>query len=176
MTGRSRLDERRELRRLSRRRRRGGDRRAPRSVQRVAAGVRSVVDGVQRLARSAVHGDRPFVVVLLGALTVGIVMLSGPTQRYFDHRARVASLEMKADALDEEIARLEQRRDDLNDPTHLELLAREQQDFIYPGEVPYTLVPPEVERPQITNPRDTEPDADLPWYQRAWDRLRDWLG
>lgn len=176
MTGRRRIDERQELRRLSRRRRRGGHRRAPMPVQRAAARVGSAVARVRAAAHRAVSGNRPFVVALLGALVLGLVMLSGPTQRYFDHRARVATLEAKADALDAEIARLEQRRDDLNDPTHLELLAREQQGFIFPGEVPYTLIPPEVDQPRIATPRQTTPAPEPPWYQRAWEQVRSWFG
>ena len=109
---------------------------------------------------------------LVGVIALSVVMVSGPAQRYLDSSARVDALEAKADALEEENERLVQRRDDLNDEEYVELLAREQQGFIRPGEVPYTLVPPDVERPQISPPRDVGEPEPGPWYRRAWDNVR----
>ena len=113
---------------------------------------------------------------LLGVIVVGVVLVSGPAQSYIDGRARVDGLTVKVDALEQENERLGQRAADLQDPGNIELLAREQQGFIRPGEVPYTLVPPEVDRPQITAPRDGAPVEAGPWYVRAWDTVRGWFG
>ena len=129
----------------------------------------------QRIARVA-RGDQPLIAILTGAAVLAVVVVSGPAQSYLDGRARVEALEAKATALDEENERLEQRADDLLDPLNVELLAREQQGFIRPGEVPYTLVPPEVERPQITAPRDEPAPSTPAWYERAWESVRDWFG
>src|SRR5690606_9129060 len=100
---------------------------------------------VSRLGRAARNawaearsGQRPLLVVLLVAIVLGVVMLSGPFERYADGRARVEATRSTADALDEEIQRLEARVDQLEDPANLELLAREQQGMIRPGEVAYT--------------------------------------
>ncbi len=176
MTSAHRWQERRELRRRSRRRRRGGDGRGPIVIQRAAHTVSGGGSELRYRVGRAVRGDRPLIVALAGVLVLAVVLLSGPAQNYFDSRSRVDALAVKADALEEENARLEQRVDDLQDPTTIELLAREQLGFIRPGEVPYTLVPPEVERPRLTTPRET-PDAESgPWYRRAWESVRERLG
>jgi cell division protein FtsB len=176
VTAQTRWQERQQLRRLERHRRRGGDGRGPVALQRAAGRLSSAGRAVRRRAARAVRGDRPLVVVLLGALVLAVVLLSGPAQSYLDGRARVASLEAKVGALEAENARLSQRVEDLQDPEKLELLAREQQGFILPGEVPYTLTPPEVERPQITAPRGSGPTTAEPWYERVWSTVQGWLG
>lgn len=176
MTGPStRPDERRELRRRQRRRRRGGHGRAPLPLQRAAHRLVGGVDAARRGIKRAVRGDRPLILALLGAVVLSVLMLSGPAQRYLDTRERVDGLAGKADALESANADLEQRQRDLEDPNTIELRAREQQGFIRPGEVPYTLIPPEVDRPRITAPRDQPaPPSDRAWYARLWDAMNGW--
>jgi cell division protein FtsB len=172
VTGRAKLTERRELRRLERRRRRGGHGRGPVALQRAARGG---IGAGRRAVTSVTSGDRPFVAVLAGVLVLSVLMLSGPAQRLLDTRERVETLAAKADALERENAMLERRMMDLEDPLNVELLAREQQGFIRPGEVPYTLVPPAVDRPRITAPRDAAAEAPpAAWYTRAWQTIRGW--
>lgn len=165
--------------------RRNPDTDAP-SVDRVRRGrgpVRRVRDRVSRVGRAARNlwvnarsGERPLLVVLGVSIVLGVVMLSGPFERYADSRTRVEAARSTADALDEEIARLEDRVEQLQDPTNLELLAREQQGMIRPGEVAYTLVPPVVDRPVISAPRSSEAETTTPpWYARAWGTVRDWF-
>lgn len=151
-------------------------RRAPVAVRAVA----SAITGVSRAARNAWvearSGERPLLVVLLVAVVLAVVMLSGPFERYADGRTRVEATRSTAEALDEEIARLEARVDQLQDPANLELLAREEQGMIRPGEVAYTLVPPEVDRPVISAPRGGDgQEPTPPWYARAWDSVRSWF-
>jgi cell division protein FtsB len=176
VTAAHRMEERRELRRLERRRRRGGDRRGPVVLQRLASAIVGFVDEARIRAGRAIRGDRPLLVGLVGLLAISGLVLAAPAQSYLDGRARVQTLEMKADALDEANADLEQRAADLQDPLNLELMARETQGFIAPGEVPYSLVPPEVDRPRITQPRDTASVEAEIWYERAWAEIRGWFG
>ncbi len=145
-------------------------------VQRLVAAIGDGLAVARAAIVRAVRGDRPLLVALAGVLVVAMLVLSPPAQSYLDGRARVDTLAVKADALDAENERLEQRAADLRDPATVELLARETQGFTRPGEVPYALIPPEVDRPVITAPRDqpgVEPEA---WYERLWslttDRLR----
>jgi cell division protein FtsB len=145
-------------------------------IQRLAGGVRDAWSGLRRAVAAAVTGDKPLIVALLVTVGLGIVLLSGPIQNYLDSRARVEVLQMKADVLEDENARLGQRAADLQDDDTIELLAREQQGFISPGEVPYALVPPEVDRPRITTSRDEPQPAPPAWYERAWLRLQDVFG
>lgn len=148
----------------------GSPRRAPMPVQRVARRVEDTAYAARGVGVAAVAGDRPFIVGLVGMLALAVVMLSGPFQSYVDGRARVESLQTKVDALDAENASLRQRQADLRDPGNIELLAREQQGMIRPGEVPYAIVPPEVERPLIaTPPQAAQPD--VPWHRRLWEAV-----
>jgi cell division protein FtsB len=176
VTAAHRMEERRELRRLERRRRRGGDRRGPVALQRLASNTVGLVDDLRVRTSRAVRGDRPLLVALVGLVALSGLVLAGPAQSYLDGQARVDTLAVKADALDEANAELEQRAADLQDPLTLELMARETQGFIAPGEVPYALVPPEVDRPQITQPRDTAAVEAEVWHERAWDIVRGWFG
>ena len=175
MTASHRQQERRQLRALERRRRRGGTARGPVPVQRVAYGVRGWCARLRARAVRAVRGDRPLIVALLGVLALAVVILSAPMQSYLDGRDRVDHLEVKAAALDAENARLLQRVDDLERDTTVELLAREQLGLIRPGEVLYTLAPPEVDRPQITPPRTRDAEPAGPWYARVWGEVRERL-
>ena len=167
--------ERREQRRRERVRRRGGHGRGPVVLQRTAMAVAEALEELRYRAGRVVRGDRPLVLMLLGAVALGVVLLSGPAQSYLEARGRVESLQVKAAALDAENERLERRVRDLQDPVTIELLAREEQGFIQPGEVPYTLVPPEVARPRITAPRAEPVTQPGSWYERAWASVNDWL-
>ncbi len=171
MTASHRLEERRRLRALERRRRRGGVARGPVTIQRVARAVRGGSSRLRHRAIRAVRGDRPLIVALLGVVVLTGVILSAPMQSYLDGRDRVEHLATKAAALDAENARLEQRVEDLDRDTTIELLAREQLGLIRPGEVLYTLSPPDVERPRITPPRRQDAEPPTPWYARVWDEV-----
>jgi cell division protein FtsB len=170
--------ERAAVKRGSRRRKRGGDGRAPVRVQRLARNVLDTADSAQHAARgataAALAGDRPLWVGLLVLVAAGSLMLVGPFQSYLDGSARVDLLERQHSALGSAIAELEQERDDLMDETTIELRAREQLGMIKPGEVPFAMVPPEVERPLIAPARDVA-SADAPWYRRWWETVADWV-
>ena len=167
--------QRRELRRRARARRRGGDGRPPVFVQRVTGLAHATRDGTQRAWDAARSGDRPMAVALVVVVVLGVTMLAGPTQRYLDSDTRVDDLQAKASALEAENDLLHQRKQDLTDDEYVELLAREQQGLVRPGEVPYTLVPPEVERPQISAPHQVTATREAAWYERAWTTVRNWL-
>lgn len=175
MAGPSTRSRRRESRRAARGGRpRGG--RIGRLLAPVTGALARMFAPVGRAARSAVSGDRPLVVALLGVLGLAVILLSGPTQSYLDHRARVEVLELQAEVLEAENARLSSRAEALQDDGTIERLAREQQGFIRPGEVPYALVPPEVERPRITVTWDDPEPAPAPWYERAWGTVQALFG
>lgn len=132
---------------------------------------------VRYRAGRVVRGDRPFVLVLVGALVLAAVILTGPAQSFVDGRSRVDALQLKADALHEANDGLQRQVEDLNDPLRIELIAREQQGFVRPGEVAYSLTPPEVDRPRITAPRDSvRATGDGSWFERARRIVGEWFG
>ena len=115
--------------------------------------------------------------VLVGALVLAAVVLTGPAQSFVDGRSRVDALQVKADALHEANDDLRDQVEDLNDPLRIELIAREQQGFVRPGEMAYSLTPPEVDRPRITAPRGSASGAeDDPWFDRARRIVGEWFG
>lgn len=142
-------------------------RRAPQRVQRIARTARNGAVLTRNAGVRAISGDKPLAVAFLAVFVAAVVLLSGPMQSYLASRDRVELLEAQRDALAEANAALEQQRDDLNDPAQLELRARED-GFIRPGEVPYVVVPPEVERPQIVDPVPEPEAGDDPWFVRLW--------
>jgi cell division protein FtsB len=128
--------------------------------------------GLRRLLTS----DVPLFALLLAAIAGAALLLTEPFENYLDGRARVALLEQQAAALEAQNLQLEQRLEDLEDPLNIELLAREQQGLIRPGEVPYVLIPPEPDRPRIVDapaPIQVEEDDLL---TRLLAVLRRWTG
>ena len=87
--------------------------------------------------------------LLVTTLALGILVLAPPFDDYRAAQQRVALLEQQAFALEGENQRLEARVEDLDDPVTVELLAREQQGLVRPGDVPYVLTAPEVDAPRI---------------------------
>jgi len=111
--------------------------------------------------------------LLIGAIVLGVALLTPPFENYVLSRQRVAILEQQALALDAENQRLERRLSDLEDPVTIELLAREQQGLVRPGEVPYVLIPPDVDLPRILDaPQQVTPEEDLLDRLLAWLRAR----
>jgi cell division protein FtsB len=108
--------------------------------------------------------------ILVTVLGLGVMLVAPPFENYVSARQRVALLEQQAAALDTANQQLERRLSDLDDPVTVELLAREQQGLIRPGEVPYVLIPPESERPRIIDvPQEAAaPEADLLERLLAW--------
>ncbi len=172
MTAAHRWDERRRLRELERRRRRDGGRGGPVILHGTVRRIRAWLAELQHRVRRTVRGDRPLIVATLVVAAVAVVVVSSPMQSYLDGRERVEHLTEKAAALDAANAELEQRVRDLERDTTIELLAREQLGLVRPGEVAYTLIPPEVDRPLITAPRRVGIQEPAPWYARLWDGVR----
>lgn len=111
--------------------------------------------------------------VLIAVIVLGVLLVVPPFENYVSARQRAALLEQQASALDTENQRLERRLSDLDDPVTIELLAREQQGLIRPGEVPYVLIPPESERPRIIDVPPDPATADIDVFERilGWLRL-----
>jgi cell division protein FtsB len=113
---------------------------------------------------------------LVVTLVLGAALVAEPLGNRRDAAARVALLEQQAAALAAENARLERRVTDLEDPLTIELLARQQQALVRPGDVPYVLLPPATDRPRIVEPALAVPVAEEGRFDRILARVRRWLG
>jgi cell division protein FtsL len=91
-----------------------------------------------------------------------------PLRSYVIQQQRIDQLEAKQEALNAEVARLEQEKARLQDPEYVEQLAREELQMAKPGEDTYVMSgQPPADRPA---PGGAEPPR-RPWYLRLWDGL-----
>jgi cell division protein FtsL len=91
-----------------------------------------------------------------------------PLRSYVIQQQRIDQLEAKQEALNAEVARLEQEKARLQDPEYVEQLAREELQMAKPGEDTYVMSgQPPADRPAPDGP---EPPR-RPWYLRLWDGL-----
>jgi cell division protein FtsB len=115
-----------------------------------------------------VTGNRPY----LAALGVLVVMLGVMLLRPFDRldvaSDRVEELEAQRAELSSEVAQLEQRREDLQRPEEIELLARSELGLVQPGEVPFVVVTPD---PEPAPTGEVAPVDDRPWYAELWETI-----
>lgn len=156
------------IRTASRRRVRGSEDVAPLAVQQVARRVDDVAHvGVDR-ARRALAGDRPFVIGLVVIVLLAVTVVSGPLQSWLGGQERLDVARTQLAALDAATAELDQRAADLTDPEHVEVVAREQLGYAMPGQVAYTLVPPEGDAMTVDDTTTAEVTA-TPWWQRVLD-------
>lgn len=111
-------------------------------------------------------GDRLYLLALVAVVTVMAAMAVGPLQNYTAAADRVENLERTRDQLREEVDTLEQRRERLEDPEELELLARSELGLVKPGEIPFVVVAPDEGSEQV-RPGEEPGDGDGdPWYRR----------
>ncbi len=78
--------------------------------------------------------------VLGTLLAVGYVMFV-PARNYLDQQAATSGAEDQLEQLDAEIADLEAQQVALEDPEHIEQVAREQFNFGYPDEEVFAVLP-----------------------------------
>ncbi|MDH3755650.1 MAG: septum formation initiator family protein [Acidimicrobiia bacterium] len=76
--------------------------------------------------------------------TIVVVLLFGvlPTRDFLDQRAALSEQRSELEAIEAENAALEQRIDDLQTREEIELLARRDFNFVYPGQEAYAILPP----------------------------------
>lgn len=101
-----------------------------------------------------------FIVALIGAAFV----LFFPTRQLVQQHRHINDLERRLAALDGENARLAQEVNRLEDPTELEVLARERLGLVRPGERAYFLEPQE--RPAAPAALKAPPHRS--WWSRTW--------
>ena len=128
---------------------------------------------LDRVRAGVLGGDRPYAVAFVATLGLAVVVVSGPIETYSQQRDIVERREAVLAALEEENAELAARVRALNDPDTIEAEAREEQGMYRPGEVPYVIVPPPVDQPQLGPDVPSEDGPARGWWQRVRDAIGD---
>ncbi|MEX0658783.1 MAG: septum formation initiator family protein [Egibacteraceae bacterium] len=127
--------------------------------------------------RRVLTGDRVYVFVFIGVVAALVAMAISPLQNFTAAADRVDGLTETRDVLREEVDRLEERRERLQDPEEVELMARAHLGLVKPGEVPFVVVTPESEREPVDLARpegaEGDPEPDGAWYHRLGRWLSD---
>ncbi len=131
---------------------------------------------LHRARLRVLHGDRFHVVAFLTATGLSLVIVSGPIQTWMEQRDLVEQREAVVALLEKENAALAERVADLNDPATIEQEAREQQGMIRPGEVPYVIVPPDVDAERFSLDLTDVDTDDRGWFAKAWEAVTGLFG
>ncbi|MEJ2867434.1 septum formation initiator family protein [Actinomycetospora sp. OC33-EN08] len=104
------------------------------------------------------------VVVCALALTVAV-----PLRNYVSQRHEIAAVAVQQERLDAEAAQLRAERAAMDDPAHVEALARARLGYARPGETPYRVeLPGDADRAPAESDAALAPsEAELPWYTRV---------
>ncbi len=122
-----------------------------------------------------VSGDRPYALALLALLVLIVMMMTGPVQRLTDATGRVDALTETRDRLASEVDRLQERKERLENPDEVELLARQELGLVKPGEIPFVVVTPEGEFARPGPDRGADPAFVGPWWRRLRDAWAEFL-
>lgn len=117
-----------------------------------------------RRIRPTLHGT-----LLLVTVLVLLAMAAAPARQTYDLQRQIQHEEERLEELRRQNALLEERLERLEDPEYLEKLAREQLGLVAPGETAYVVVDPPGAT-ETVSPDDS--GEDLPWYRRAWRKIK----
>ncbi|MDQ2584662.1 FtsB family cell division protein [Saccharothrix yanglingensis] len=93
-----------------------------------------------------------------------------PLRTYLAQREELREVTASQETLRAEVAQLEQRKQELADPAHVEAEARRRLHYVRPGETPYVVqLPGDAERELEERRPATEPAEDKAWYEQLWD-------
>ncbi|WP_433871359.1 FtsB family cell division protein [Saccharopolyspora sp. CA-218241] len=104
------------------------------------------------------------------AMLVCVLALSVavPLRTYLSQRAELAEQQQQQERLAEEVRNLEERRQQLSDPAHVEAEARARLGYVRPGETAYIVHLPGEREPE----RPPKPEDDsAPWYEKLWNSV-----
>ncbi|WP_344867752.1 FtsB family cell division protein [Amycolatopsis ultiminotia] len=106
------------------------------------------------------------IVVCALAFTVAV-----PLRTYLSQRSEVREQEAQQAQLQQEVAQLQDRKNQLGDPAQIEAEARRRLRYVKPGETPYIVQLPEDQPaapPQQTGPQEVPEGS---WYENLWNQV-----
>ncbi|WP_067994522.1 FtsB family cell division protein [Nocardia pseudobrasiliensis] len=130
--------------------------------------------GAGKSTRAAAKHDRKIfglstgrAVILAAVLCALALTLAVPMRTYFSQRAESAQLAQQRIDLENDLARLRDRRAQQQDPAYIKSEARDRLRLVMPGETPYIVQVPGIEQPAVPA-QTTQPRKPDPWYTELW--------
>ncbi|MBF6330719.1 FtsB family cell division protein [Nocardia transvalensis] len=106
-------------------------------------------------------------VILAAVLCALALTLAVPMRTYFSQRAESAQLAEQRSELENDLARLRDRRAQQQDPAYIKSEARDRLRLVMPGETPYIVQVPGIEQPAVPA-QTTQARPPDPWYTELW--------
>jgi cell division protein FtsB len=111
-------------------------------------------------------------VVLLLVLAALVMTLALPLREYVQQRSQIRALERELQVRQERVDGLRDQQQLWNDPTYVELQARERLHYVYPGETGYVVLSPqdvqEAKQPEVR----VATEERRAWYDTVWSSLQ----
>ncbi|MFC0315028.1 septum formation initiator family protein [Gordonia phosphorivorans] len=110
------------------------------------------------------------VIAMVVVLILLAVTLAVPVQTYWNQRGEFRRLQAANEQLARDVEHYQRRVTEQNDPAYIEAAAREQLQYVMPGEKPLVLTYPSREQHEQAQEKAREYAAN-PWYQNLWDAV-----
>ncbi|GAA4752410.1 septum formation initiator family protein [Gordonia alkaliphila] len=98
------------------------------------------------------------------------VTLAVPVRTYWSQRGEFNRLQAANEQLARDVEHYQRRVTEQNDPAYIEAAAREQLQYVMPGEKPLVLTYPSREQKEQAQEKERK-YASNPWYQNLWDAV-----
>ena len=107
--------------------------------------------------------------MVLCALALSVAV---PLRTYLSQRDDLRDVNAEQQKLREQVAALEQRKAQLQDPAYVEIEARKRLHWVRPGETPYIVQLPGDENRNTESERPSgKPAAQGSWYEELWESV-----
>lgn len=112
---------------------------------------------------------RRVVTIIVLVAFLGLALAS-PVRTFFEMRGEAAAVAAEHEVLTKQLADLEARKAQLDDPDYVRAQAGERLGFVPRGSTPYI---PELPGSQFAPPEDpvAQHDSQHPWYKNLWDSV-----
>ncbi len=106
--------------------------------------------------------------VLLAAVLCALALtLAVPMRTYLSQRSEATQLAQQRRDLEDDVARLRDRRAQQQDPAYIKSEARDRLRLVMPGDTAYIVQVPGIEQPAVPTPTSAARKPD-PWYTELW--------
>ncbi len=113
-------------------------------------------------------GTRQAAVIAMVACAL-VLSIAVPLRTYFAQRAELREETERQQQLRDDVAALEQRKQQLSDPAKAEAEIRDKLHYVRPGETPYVVqFPDQANQNNQQQPASQQPAEEKAWYEQLW--------